>query len=325
MVMFCRFGTLLRSITPPLLSPNSPHYGSKSIARVYSCIVYPCSFFTFCLFIFFLINRLGKIFLFFFLRSYLSTSDKFLSKSIIFGFDIIIRFFYFKNKSRQNLIQINITFLRIVKKRVKLFLIMQKNIQEEWEIVSIQNLLERRVSLVNTLTNSTYAKDETRNETNNWNVATHSSRRKSLYRRAFRATRRKFGRPDSYRFEGMFAGCWRCRDSVGGGGIGGGGGGGGEAVFSNVSLEKCRPSSGTGRHFVGWHGTAPPSAWTGLVKPRKWPPSTRIFLFSIPPLTFLWHVPIKCYVLAKEERKRTRDPRGIERLRFYAATAWRGR
>lgn len=81
---------------------------------------------------------------------------------------------------------------------------------------SIQNLLERRVSLVNTLTNSTYAKDETRNETNNWNVATHSSRRKSLYRRAFRATRRKFGRPDSYRFEGMFAGCWRCRDSVGG-------------------------------------------------------------------------------------------------------------
>lgn len=81
---------------------------------------------------------------------------------------------------------------------------------------SIQNLLESRVSLVNTLTNSTYAKDETRNETNNWNVATHSSRRKSLYRRAFRATRRKFGRPDSYRFEGMFAGCWRCRDSVGG-------------------------------------------------------------------------------------------------------------
>lgn len=96
---------------------------------------------------------------------------------------------------------------------------------------SIQNLLERRVSLVNTLTNSTYAKDETRNETNNWNVATHSSRRKSLYRRAFRATRRKFGRPDSYRFEGMFAGCWRCRDSVGGGGIGGGGGGGGAASF----------------------------------------------------------------------------------------------
>lgn len=133
MVMFCRFGTLLRSITPPLLSPNSPHYGSKSIARVYSCIVYPCSFFTFYLFIFFLINRLGKIFLFFsfFVRSYLSTSDKFLSKSIIFGFDIIIRFFYFKNKSRQNLIQINIIFLRIVKKRVKLFLIMQKNIQEE--------------------------------------------------------------------------------------------------------------------------------------------------------------------------------------------------
>lgn len=31
MAMFCRFGTLLRSITPPLLSPNSPHYGSKSI------------------------------------------------------------------------------------------------------------------------------------------------------------------------------------------------------------------------------------------------------------------------------------------------------
>lgn len=133
MVMFCRFGTLLRSITPPLLSPNSPHYGSKSIARVYSCIVYPCSFFTFYLFIFFLINRLGKIFLFFFLyvRIYRHRINFRRKAKIIFGFDIIIRFFYFKNKSRQNLIQINIIFLRIVKKRVKLFLIMQKNIQEE--------------------------------------------------------------------------------------------------------------------------------------------------------------------------------------------------
>lgn len=67
-----------------------------------------------------------------------------MSKSIIFGFDIIIRFFYFKNKSGQNLIQINITFLRIVKKRVKLFLIMQKNIQEEREIVSIDPKFTRK-------------------------------------------------------------------------------------------------------------------------------------------------------------------------------------
>lgn len=80
------------------------------------------------LFIYFFFNKQTRknISFFFFVRSYLSTSDKFLSKSIIFGFDIIIRFFYFKNKSRQNLIQINITFLRIVKKRVKLFLIIQE-------------------------------------------------------------------------------------------------------------------------------------------------------------------------------------------------------
>lgn len=80
--------------------------------------VYRVSVFIFYfLFIYFFFNKqTRKNISFFFVRSYLSTSDKFSSKSIIFGFDIIIRFFYFKNKSRQNLIQINIIFLRIVKK-----------------------------------------------------------------------------------------------------------------------------------------------------------------------------------------------------------------
>lgn len=80
MVVFCRFGTLLRSITPPLLSPNSPHYGSKSNVRVYLRIVCVTFYFLFFdSFFFFVLTKSdntnsGKYFSLFLFFSYVRLS-----------------------------------------------------------------------------------------------------------------------------------------------------------------------------------------------------------------------------------------------------------